>query len=237
MKTILAFLLFALPALPAITLVQSPAVVSGASVTSQSATFSSTPTVGHTIHVVCAADSQSITFTVTDNQGNTYTAATGATINGTYIFSAPVTTASGTFTVTCHLSSSSYVTMGIAEFSGETATPTVDQATHADPPSGTSWSPGSITTTHAPDVIISVCASITSATFTYTPASSYTILGSQTDGNNFVALVWEYQAVGSTGTYTASYTVSPAGDPSGCGVAAYEGVGSATVTKAQMVLQ
>lgn len=92
----------------AISLLQTSTRATGAAPAQFAASsFSSTPTVGNWVIAICTAGFGSYGtaptgWTVTDNQGNTYTSRAAATADGNRIgvFTAPITTASGTFTTT-----------------------------------------------------------------------------------------------------------------------------------------
>lgn len=102
--------------------------------------FAATPAVGNHVLVLCSEylpAGDTIDATCTDNQGNTYTrigySPLLAAWGGNYFsqaFIAPISTASGTFTVTVDQNgASSYYTVGIFEISGVDATTPTEGAT------------------------------------------------------------------------------------------------------------
>lgn len=218
----------------AIVLVQHPAPASaGSTTTSLSESFVSLPSVGNTVHAFCSGTLTNETLSMADNHANSYTVVTGgstqvsgvvATIVGSY---AHVATSTGTFTVTCTSTSADFLTILILEYSGEPATPVVDGTNKAVGSSGTAWSPGSITTTAAGDLILGACGS-SAGTLTLTPASGFTIESSQLNGNSFAVGAVEDQ-IGAAGTYTPSITSSVSA-PWACGAMAFKASGGVTAS-------
>lgn len=118
-----------------ISVVQSTEIVrtNTPTVATAAQSFTSLPTVG-SLAVVWAsivdADTTVPTLTCADNQGNTYTAQAGGTAQGrcrTYIFTAPIATSSGTFTVTITdsdgVASTAAHCIALAEVSGQAGSP------------------------------------------------------------------------------------------------------------------
>ena len=102
-------LLFAHPALAQVALVQSSGLFGNpAGVTATSPAFAANPAIGHTIVVLVWTwtENTAATINVTDNAGNTYTAAAQASIDqsawyeSAAVFSAPVSATGAGFTVT-----------------------------------------------------------------------------------------------------------------------------------------
>lgn len=172
MKKILLVCLLSLPSFGAVALVQSKGGsgstrcdTNGGFPSSLTCTFTSTPTVGNTVFV--SATTYNTTMTAADNQGNTYTVVdhvqNGDLIHK-YLFSAPVTTSSGSFTVTITVVLPSYQVMSIYEFSGLDNVALLDQHANATG-TGSTQSVGPVTTTSANELIFMTCGSQTSATW------------------------------------------------------------------------
>jgi hypothetical protein len=228
---------------PAITYVQSETCSNNStSATSATCSFNSTPTVGDTIEVACLeGNNGSGQFgAVTDNQasgGNTYTKISGYSTNYSYqsaIFQSPsITKASGTFTVTCPFTSVGQITIVLYEFANVTGT--VDQASNAQQGEGSTFNAGSISATHANDLLLSACVtssgqtvgpSLYDAGSSASPAYSIPTASCSTTGSswgptcaangdsaNGITGAMEYSIVSSTQTVTGDMSVS-AGGPS-----------------------
>jgi len=139
-----------------IVFVQSQGAFDGSSDTTMQATFSSPVTAGNLIIVALAYQSPSSTATVSDTQGNTYSAATGPTVNAnmgsgftSYIFYT-IAGSTGSNTVVATLANTeTYRRILIHEYSG---VDTFDVASAATGNSATLDS-GSATTTQATELI------------------------------------------------------------------------------------
>lgn len=174
----------------AITVYQSAGVEGAMNDNSPDASFSTTPTTGRLV-VVCAtilsANQDLGTISCSDNQSNTYTAqVTAAHTNRKkqVFFTAPITTASGTFTVTVSVAgmeawANTNIWFSITEIGGHNSSSIVDESGYN---SGDSTSPSvSLAAMSADTVVFAQClqswaVSITEAagwTEIYNPSELY----------------------------------------------------------------
>lgn len=185
-------------------------------------TFSSLPTSGNCVAVFIGEDSASgasSVASVTDNQGNTYTAraqAGNASNANAQIWTCDVIGApSGTFIVTVTLNTNSFGSAIASEISGLTAT--IQDHTGTNNGASGSRSTFSVTASGAnTNAICIVLACIywnaSSANVGLsTPASSgYTSLAVQQDGNTYGGFEASYKVVSATETSSATWTFNSA---------------------------
>ena len=168
--------------------VEQTANASGADVLSQAVSFSTTPTTGR-LAVVLVRISNNFgafvnSFGVSDNQGNTYTerAASSGYANSTRVYTAPISTSSGTFTVAGTFDvggntwATSVISIVIAEVSGANNSDPVDEAGNATG-TGTSWSVA-LSTMSADTTVFTICGNTWDATAS---ASGWTTLVAGTE--------------------------------------------------------
>jgi hypothetical protein len=213
----------------AIAVVQSPLyITSNAPVTSISKTLSTLPTVGSVLAV--GVTWQYIATTIaatpcTDNQSppNTYTLReqinAGGTGFGAAAITAPVVTSSATFTITCSVTTGSYLTLLLHEVGG-IPIPVVTDGTDGKNTflSGAvspapCYSGTGIVTTHGNDLIFSVLQGNTGSNVTITPGTSggtYVLPSNSWFGNGGVSAIgaMEYLIASSAGNKTPEMTVS-----------------------------
>lgn len=161
----------------------------------------------------------SITVSVTDTQGNSWSAVAAAvSINASdliQLFYAPNCKA-GANTVTAHFSSTggTFILMSIAEYSGVN---TLDQKTSTGLGNGSTASSGTTSaTTQANELIIGYASTSAAHTTThFTAGAGYTIRQ-----NTVLSLGIEDKTVSSTGTQSATFSMT-ASDNWGCGIATF----------------
>lgn len=178
--------------------------------------FPSLPTVGNT--VIVSAETYNTTITIADNQGNTYSTVgeiqSDDTHRHAYLFSAPVTTSSGTFTVTVTLAANSFIVLHIYEWSGLDNASLIDQTSTGKSDSGTATvTSGSITTTQADELIFMAVGGDSTATPT---AGTGLTLGETTANasQTVITLDDQYRVVSAiqTGqTYSIDFSPTTAG--------------------------
>jgi hypothetical protein len=194
----------------------------GTGILSYSVSLPSTPTTGRLIVVLLRLLNGFSAFvtgvSVEDNQGNTYTerVARGGYQNDTRIYTAPVNTASGTFTVTAtyDVGGNTWATGGInlvvVELSGADNTDPVDQADNA---TGTATTWGVTLPTMASDTtVFTVCGNTWDATPT---ATGWETIATQSEDGGFGAFyrVGDYDPAG-------SWNISDSWSCAGLGVSA-----------------
>jgi hypothetical protein len=213
MKTLKVLLAFACAVgLHAQTPVQTATPTPGTGATSsQTISFSSLPTVGHTVVVATVISNNSANLTVADNQSNSYSlvkaAPPGSVGIQTSIFCTSVLVSSGTFTVTATNSgSSAFITMFASEYSGASCNP--DQSTGASALSSSPYACGTMTTRNAKDVLISVLDfDGGSGTLVFSISGSFTIEAQITNAADQSG-AYADQIVSSTGSFNPAWTVS-----------------------------
>jgi len=155
-------------------------------------------------------DSGSGAPSIADTLSNTWTLAKGGTASDYYAVWVSGASTSGvdTVTVTC-LSNSSSIAMSMLELAAVSG---VDHANGANSASATSLADGGITTTHANELVVGFGGTaVTSSCDANFPLGT----GSLTQWRNFTnsactqLVTWDLLE-GSTGTYTNTYTTSPA---------------------------
>lgn len=137
--------------------------------------FGSPPTVGNTI--VVGVSGNNSTGGCTDNQSNTYTKqfTDAGALAKVEVFTAPVSTSSGTFTVTCGTVGFTYYTMLATEFSGLNNASIFDSSASGAENTTSPFDCGTITTTNASDMLFSVLENSTGASTTFGAGSGFAI--------------------------------------------------------------
>lgn len=189
--------------------VQIHTVTSGP-VTSQTNTFSSTPTVGNVIIVGILNNNSAagVVDKVTDNQGNPYVrvwsfpGASVATPITATLWCAPAAVSSGTFTITINTSVSDFITSFAAEYASYTCN--IDKSNNGATTSTSPYPCGSITTLNANDLLVVVLDHNATSTPTFTAPTNYTQEATQTNTANQPGALAD-QVVTSTGTYAPTY--------------------------------
>jgi hypothetical protein len=207
MKTLL---LIVLTSLHAQSLVQSTKAASTSSVSSQTISFSSLPTVGNVVIVGEIGGNSSTSMTMADNQTNSYSLLgsepAGQANRQTTIWCTSVLTSSGTFTITATpLANGNFISLFAAEYSGLTCNP--DQS-NVGTGTTTPYTCGSITTRNAKDLLVSVFNWNGSGTVTFSITAGWTIEQQETNGTLVEAGAYADQVVSSTGTFNPSWTIS-----------------------------
>jgi len=196
----------------AITFVQKAATTNGSgSQTSVTCTFPGAQTAGNLIIVSVTGNSSGTDVTgVTDSKGNTYvranlndTFASGPIWNTTFYAKNIAAAAAGANTVTVALTSTSSTDVRIFEFSGLDPSAPLDQTGSAHGSLGT-VSSASVTTTTASELLFGSCGTAGGVSAYGTGWTGLEITSPNTDAD-------EYQIVAATGSYAASFTISPGG--------------------------
>jgi hypothetical protein len=178
--------------------------------------FATLPTVGNT--VIVSAETYNTTMTAADNQSNSYSTANHIQSDDThrhaYLFYAPVTTSSGTFTVTVEVAANSFIIVHIYEFSGLNNASLLDQTSTGKSDSGTATvTSGSVTTTQADELIFMIVGG--DSTATPTAGTGFT-LGETTSNaaQTVITLNDQYKIVSSiqsSQTYSMDFSPTTAG--------------------------
>lgn len=200
--------------------------------TSVAVSTAATPSVGETITVTLnGAQSGSFTAftTCADNQtpSNTYVSAVSKYTNdgitvfatGVAIYYAIVVTSTGTFTITCNSTGSTYLTIFASRFSGIAAVSLTDGAASAASNSDDPQTCGSNTTGNANDVNITGFVSNSgNANVAFTVPAGYTIPtnGSVTDGASFAAGGAAYKLLTATGAQAPTWGTTAHPDWQAC---------------------
>lgn len=182
----------------------------GSNVFTMALNFSSTPSVGNLV-VVCSrivkVHQDPASYTASDNQGNTYTLKQSVGLNNgsrgkVCIFTAPIGTASGTFTVTFGTTGESWdegkLEGSISEVSGHNTSSTFDQQGSGY---GTT-TPASVDTSDQQSTTMVFAAAIQEWDVSLTPSSGWTSIR----GNNF------FNSCYRTGNYDPSWTLGLSND-------------------------
>lgn len=200
-----------------ISFIQAKAVDS-ASASTLSSSFTTLPVINHTILVAACNYTGSGALSISDNQSNSYSQ---LGLDGPYagygqvsLWVANTTTSAGTFTVTIGSSVSNQISSVIAEYSGLTTTQ--DSTAGATHTNGTTVTSGSVTTTHASDLIITVACGGNGGT--YSAGASNTLRASDGTPVN-VPIALQDQIVSSTGTFAPQITVTGGGNQNAITVA------------------
>lgn len=174
------------------------------------------PIVGDYVVAACIINSQSSSLpsmAMGDNQGNSYTSS-GITSTGfpTLISFAKINASSGTFTVTCFSNQALCCSTTIVafEYSG-LATTSPSDGSSSSAGTGTSQSPGAISTSNANDLIVGVCGGSQNFTgsIAFLAGSGFTSQYQQNvEAPQYPVMIFEDRIVSSTGSYTASSTSS-----------------------------
>lgn len=182
----------------------------------QTASFTSTPTIGNYVFLVVSGylNSTDLNPTVTDNQatgGNTYhrDSYLHRTSCTAYVYSAPVTKASGTFTISITAPAGTYMAWTILEVSGLSAS-ALDQVGTLSAGSGTS---GTVTAAgangQASELVIaciSAAGSNSNESFTDPASSGYSSLYVENNGTIHATGEGAYKIVSGIETSAASWT-------------------------------
>jgi hypothetical protein len=173
------------------------------------AVFGSNVTAGDKIIAIAMNDSLTGTFTISDTQGNVYTALQGP-LGGTQESSqAWIATAGSTGACSVSINSSgTFPVLIIAEYPSSLGIGAVDQTSHNDASSGTALTSGSVTTTQAIELLISYGGSETN-NGTFTLGSGWNMELAVTAGSGGTCLFLADQQVSSIGAYQGSATMSP----------------------------
>lgn len=184
--------------------------------------------IGSVVFVGVLVGDSANTPTISDPRGNTWAQVGSAAINNTgtrtshtYLFKSVLTTAlqSGDLvTATISGGASAGAAIVAAEWTGGSVNTTVDQ-THTGFNTGTAVSAGSITTTVANELLVTVVGrrdTNASGAISFTAGSGWTALtaagaGSGVPGHHEDAVL-QYRIVSSTGTYTGDGTLGNAND-------------------------
>lgn len=173
--------------------------------------FSTTTVAGQLIVVSYADDSATTTTltSITDNKGNTYTAADSFRVASvTYRMYYAVVTTGGTghtVTATWSTAAAARATVVAQYFNGFTGTPTLDKATGTTG-SSTSANPGTTAATTVAAEIVVVGAAHASTTSAFSLGTGYTNLGTVNVAN--AAIAQESKIVAATGTQTGSLSIA-----------------------------
>lgn len=193
------------------------------STSSLAETFSATPSVGNTVLIRGTARSAG-TITASDNQGNTYTVYANAPASGhkSFVIVAPITTASGTFTVTVSGLGTTSTQYQLEELQGAY---NVDWSSlPATQSAGLTVNAPSANTSEA--IVFGVCCPVTAGVTVYNPGGGYKSITGQ-DGDNGILLA-KLSAAGVTESIT--YPAPDVGNISGIlvGLVRSAGGGGAT---------
>lgn len=219
-------------------------------------TYGTTPTVGNMLTLVVVGN-QGSDFTVsgcTDNQStaNTYTIRAHKEGSGgisgytVAILTAPVVTSTGTFTVTCTASASSYLTLIPFEWSGVSSTPDLDGTANiekaADAPDYiTCYASTGIATTNAKDVILSglsqvrgnpIGITVGATGDTYVMPTNSVQQNSSCCGGGAA----EYLITSATGTYTPTFGLGDTYQPAVCSSIVMKGEAAASGVRRRVVI-
>jgi hypothetical protein len=121
------------------------------------------PTVNNYVRVWCIGDGSAVNFTVTDNQGNSYSKLSGETAADTEQvadFQAKVVTSSGTFTPKCDVGAGNSTQITIIFAECQHCTGSLDGATNNPLQSGAAFNSdasGTMNTSHAVDLVTAAC--------------------------------------------------------------------------------
>lgn len=201
-----------------LSVIQSKLVLRAGGFSSITASFDSLPSVGnYVIAVPFGVSTGGAGATVTDNQSNTYTQdAEYANANRVAVFSAPITTSSGTFTVTDNEGVGTSVALLIVEVS-DLRTPVFDKTASAQRGIEATKTVGPTATTSQPIELV-ITAGVQSVSGGGDPPptldGAYTNLGSGV-GNTFIpqygAVRAGYKITSGTGAQSADYTFGVSG--------------------------
>lgn len=185
-------------------LVQSASANPTGPVTSMTVAFTSSVTVGNLV-VVKVASFYAAT-SVTDSGSNTWTQGVGNSGSNASIWYSHVTTG-GVLTITVASSNAGgfYPAVEIQEWAGGSSS-TVDGSALATGSSATP-SPGSITTTGASDLVVSVAA-LSASYGTVSPAAGFTLTYTNAYVSGSEGAANEYAANVAAGTYTPAFTIT-----------------------------
>lgn len=221
----------------------SPRGTAGAPATSVAATFSSTPTVGSWVIAVLNTGAGEFGtnptgWTLVDNQSNTYTQRAVATASGNRlsVWTAPITTASGTFTATATMTGAGVDAsqgMTLLEVTAlnsgslvDLLTQLSDQATYA-----TSFNVTTAATTAADEIVIALAVMRDNGSFNASPSpavppSSYTTIFNTTtgDGGGYAS----YRITTATGAQSINYSGLPIDGSPGMIIVSFRGAASGT---------
>ena len=163
--------------------VQTAGTSSGAGPT-LTLSFGSLPAVAHVVIVAVASNGAAGldgSDSITDNQSNAYARVNFSpknTLIRIALWCAPVTTSSGTFTITSTFSAADLATVFALEYSGATCNP--EKIADVSSQSTSPYSCGSITTVNARDLLLAfVNTPLSTGTINYTAPTGFTIRQSQ----------------------------------------------------------
>jgi hypothetical protein len=182
----------------------------GAAVASLACSFDVTPTATRAVVASCTYYNfnNTIVATVTDNQGNpTYTEVAtlqNAAHSQPSLHVVPNIASTGTFTVTCAVSTNTYIVLHIYELSGAATSSIVDASGTNAVDAGSST--GTVSTSGATTVAdsIAIAAFAFQSAGTNTAGTGYTLLQSTTNvGTTVMGDSDEYKVLSATGSQTA----------------------------------
>lgn len=213
---------------------------------SSAGSFSVTPTVGRHVIVMVAVWHASTAgcSSITDNQSNTYTEhvdarGEGASTAAVCIYSAKITTSSGTFTVTVNGSANSYWEWAMLEVSGLDGTTWFDKAGSN---TGTTTGDGNATAS-APNsqdnmfVVAAMAITGTDALAFGTPATGYTEIAVQNNGSATVGHQSAYKSVSAAETSSVTFDHSQTDQQFwAAGVATFIATGGAAASPRRLLL-
>jgi len=185
--------------------------------TSQTFTFSSAVSTGHTLigTVNVTELTSSPTFTVTDSKGNTYSVdaqVTSATTDVVAVFSAPITVALTTSdTITVQLSDGNHNRWAISveDFDDILASPKDKTSTGVATGTSSMSSGTTAATTNTNELVFGGFGFTNGPTQTFTPGAGFTNSTLQTTtGTTIRSVCNEWKYINSTGTQTATATLS-----------------------------
>lgn len=214
-------LVCARPASAQVALVQSSGLFGNpAGITATSPAFAAGPVIGHTIIVMVWtwSENAAATINVTDSAGNTYTAATQATIDqsawfeSAAVFSAPVTATAASFTVTVTMPNNDSISQSRVVAIEYAGVGTLDQIGSATGASATATVATAASTSRPNELVVSVLGiDNPAAQFSaIAPSSGYTTRGVELQNSGDTAGAAADLIAASAGMQTNTWTTSAA---------------------------
>jgi len=193
--------------------VQNPTLGAIANSNTVSQSFASLPTIGNYVFAACNQLTTSGVITMADNQGHTYTSTKSivALSETLTLFRVKVTASSGTFTMTCNSTVSTFIAITIGEAAGlDPSSPDDGTPSSSSTAGSTTVNCGSVTTTNASDLLIAVGGVVNGVT-TWTAGASYTLRGNTNiSQGTSMNLGMETRIVSVTNTYSPTLTIDSA---------------------------